>query len=81
MSTKTDNLTDKLTDDKSASNKATELKGRAKEAVGTFTENDDLKRDGKADQAESDIRSAIDSVVDKARDAVDKLLGRDDSSG
>ena len=37
------------TDD--AQNKAEELKGRGKEAVGSLTNNDDLKNEGKGDQA------------------------------
>lgn len=42
-----------------------DLKGRAKEAAGDMTNDDDLKREGKMDQAEGKAKDAIDSVRDK----------------
>lgn len=51
-------------DDK-LSNKAEELKGKVKEAGGDLTDNDDLKGEGKADQASSGIKDAVDKVKDK----------------
>ncbi len=54
-------------------NKAEDFKGRAKEAAGAATDDDDLKNEGKMDQASA-------SVKDKAGDAVDKVkdtLNRD----
>lgn len=47
------------------------LKGRVKEAAGDLTDDDDLKREGKADQATGRVKEAIDKAADKARDAVD----------
>jgi uncharacterized protein YjbJ (UPF0337 family) len=47
-------------------NKGEDMKGRAKEAAGAATDDDDLKREGKADQASA-------SIKDKAGDAVDKV--------
>lgn len=49
------------------------LKGRVKEAAGDLTDNDDLKREGKADQASGRVKEGIDKVADKARDAVDAV--------
>ncbi len=50
-----------------------DLKGRAKEAAGDLTNDDDLKREGKADQASGKVKEAIDDVKDKATDAVDSI--------
>jgi len=44
---------------------ADDLRGRAKEAAGDLTDDDDLKREGKLDQAEGKAKDAIDSVRDK----------------
>ncbi len=57
-------------DDK-AENKAEDLKGRAKEATGSITGDDDLKREGRADQAESSVKQAGEHVKDAAKDAKD----------
>ena len=50
-----------------------DLKGRAKEAVGDLTDNDRLKREGKADRASGKVKDAIDKVEDKAKDLVDDV--------
>jgi uncharacterized protein YjbJ (UPF0337 family) len=42
-----------------------EGKGRIKEAVGDLTDNDELKREGKADKAGGKIKDAVDKVKDK----------------
>jgi uncharacterized protein YjbJ (UPF0337 family) len=42
-----------------------DAKGRMKEAAGDLTDDDDLKREGKADQATGKIKDAIDDVKDK----------------
>jgi uncharacterized protein YjbJ (UPF0337 family) len=52
-------------DDK-ADNKGQDLKGRAKEAAGSLTGDDDLKNEGRGDQAESSVKQA----GEKAKDAV-----------
>ena len=51
---------------------ADEAKGRAKEAAGAITGDDDMKKEGKADQAASDVKDAVDKVKDKATGAVKK---------
>ena len=57
-------------DDK-AENKTEDLKGRAKEAAGSVTGNDDLKNEGRADQAESSIKQAGEKVKDAVSDVKD----------
>ncbi len=47
-----------------AQNKAEGLAGRAKEAVGDATGDDSLKRQGKTDQAKSDLKQAGEKVKD-----------------
>lgn len=59
------------------SNKAEELKGRAKEAVGSATDDDDLKNEGKADQASSAAKKGAEKVKDKANEVAEKLTGDD----
>jgi uncharacterized protein YjbJ (UPF0337 family) len=50
-----------------------EAKGRAKEAAGALTDNDDLKQEGKADQAGAKVKDAVGKAADKAGDAVDAV--------
>ncbi len=45
-------------------NKVDDLTGKAKEAAGKVTGNDDLERDGKTDQAKSDVKDAGEKVKD-----------------
>lgn len=47
-----------------------EMKGRAKEAIGDLTDDDDLKSEGKVDKAGGSIKDKVDKVADKAKDAV-----------
>ena len=42
-----------------------EFKGRAKEALGDLTDNDDLKREGKLDQATGKVKGFVDDIADK----------------
>ena len=48
-----------------------DLKGRAKEAIGDLTDNDDLKREGQADRAGGKAKVAIDRFAEKAKRLVD----------
>jgi uncharacterized protein YjbJ (UPF0337 family) len=50
-----------------------DLKGRAKEAIGDLTDNDDLRREGKADQAGAKVKDAAEKVKDTVDDAVDAV--------
>jgi uncharacterized protein YjbJ (UPF0337 family) len=45
-------------------------KGRVKEAAGTLTDDEKLRREGKLDQAAGKVKDAADKVVDKVREAV-----------
>ncbi len=49
-----------------------EAKGRVKEATGSITGDDDLKREGQGDRAVASVKDAADTVADKAKDVVDK---------
>jgi len=53
-----------------------EAKGRAKEAAGDLTGDDELKREGKMDRAASTAKEKVSEGVDKAREAIDDLRGR-----
>jgi uncharacterized protein YjbJ (UPF0337 family) len=52
--------------------KMDDLKGRAKEAVGDLTDDDALKREGKADQAGAKVKKMVEKAKDKVEDVVDK---------
>ncbi len=51
---------------------STELKGRVKEAAGDLTDDKELQREGKADQAAGKIKDKIDDAVDKVKEAMHK---------
>ena len=57
---------------------ADDLKGRVKEAAGDLTDNERLKREGKADQIEGKIKDMVDEARDKIEDAVDKVRDKID---
>lgn len=42
-----------------------DLKGRAKEATGDLTGDEDLQREGKVDQAKGKVKDVVDDVADK----------------
>lgn len=47
-----------------------DLKGRAKEAAGDLTGDEDLQREGKVDRATGWVKDKVDDVSDRAKDAV-----------
>ena len=53
-----------------------EIKGRAKEAVGDLTDDEDLQREGKADQTAGKVKETVDDVKEKVEDAVDAVKDR-----
>jgi uncharacterized protein YjbJ (UPF0337 family) len=55
-----------------ADNKIDDLKGRAKEAVGDVTDNDDMKREGKVDQGAAKLKDTVEGAVDKVKDILHK---------
>jgi uncharacterized protein YjbJ (UPF0337 family) len=48
--------------------KVDKAEGRLKEAAGTLTGNEKLKREGQAQQVAGDVKDAVNKVVDKAAD-------------
>ena len=50
-----------------------DIKGRAKEAAGDITDDDDLKREGKVDQFTDKVKEKTEQASDKVKD----VLGRD----
>jgi uncharacterized protein YjbJ (UPF0337 family) len=53
-----------------------DAKGRVKEAAGDLTGNDDLKEEGKTDQAAGKVKDVADSAKDKVDDAIDGVRDR-----
>jgi uncharacterized protein YjbJ (UPF0337 family) len=49
-----------------------EAKGRAKEAAGDLTDDQDLVREGKMDQATSTMKEKLENAKDKVEDTIDK---------
>ncbi len=56
--------------------KAEDIKGRAKEAVGDLTDDDELKREGKLDQATGSIKEKLDDAKEWVEDKVDDVSDR-----
>lgn len=50
--------------------KGEDVKGRTKEAAGAMTGDDDLKREGKVDQASASVKDAVGDAADSVKDAV-----------
>ncbi|AVP66731.1 CsbD family protein [Rhodococcus hoagii] len=59
-----------------AQNKAQDLGGKAKEAAGKATDDEDLKNEGKGDQVQSAVKDAGEKVKDAASTVKDKLTGK-----
>lgn len=55
-----------------ANEKMEDLKGRAKEAVGDITDDDELKREGKVDRASAAVKDKVGDVADKVKDVFGK---------
>ena len=56
-----------------ADDRVDDLKGRAKEAAGDLTGNEDLQREGEADQAGASVKEKVNKVADAVKDKVDDL--------
>ncbi|HZB71120.1 MAG TPA: CsbD family protein [Acidimicrobiales bacterium] len=50
-----------------------DLKGRAKEAAGDLTGNEDLERKGQSDQAKASLKDKVGKVADTVKDKIDDL--------
>jgi uncharacterized protein YjbJ (UPF0337 family) len=47
-----------------------DMKGRAKEAAGDLTDDRDLKREGKVDQATGSVKDKVGDAADTVKDAI-----------
>jgi uncharacterized protein YjbJ (UPF0337 family) len=56
-----------------ANEKIDDLKGRAKEAAGDLTDDEDLKREGKIDRSAANVKEKVKDAVDKVRDKVQDI--------
>ena len=56
-------------------NKVEDLGGKAKEATGNVTGDEQLQAEGKGDQAKAGLKDAVEDVKDAAGDVVDKVKG------
>ena len=50
-----------------------EAKGKAKQAVGDLTDDDDLRREGKVDEKSGQAKEMLGDLKDKAEDTIDKV--------
>jgi len=50
-----------------------EVKGKAEQAVGDVTDDDDLRGEGKGDEAAGKAKGMVDKVKDKVEDGVDAI--------
>ncbi len=55
-------------------NKAEDLQGRAKEAAGAATDDDELRGEGKADQVKAGLKDKLEHAKDKLQDKIDDVL-------
>jgi uncharacterized protein YjbJ (UPF0337 family) len=53
-----------------ARGKTDELKGRVKEAAGVLTDDDELKHEGRVDQAVGKVEQAVEKVITRVKAAV-----------
>ena len=53
--------------------KTDDIKGRVKEATGVITGDEDLEREGKADQAGAKVKETAEKAKDKVEDVVDAV--------
>ena len=53
-----------------------DMKGRAKEAIGDLTDDDEMRREGKADRAAGAVKDKVEDAKDWAEDKIDDLRDR-----
>ena len=49
-----------------------DLKGRAKEAAGDLTDDEELQREGKVDQAQGTVKEKVENIGDKVKDVLNR---------
>ncbi|HVX59641.1 MAG TPA: CsbD family protein [Pirellulales bacterium] len=60
------------------SGKTDEIKGRVKEAAGALSDDDQMRREGKVDQAAGKVKQTAEKAVDKAKELVQGDKDRND---
>jgi uncharacterized protein YjbJ (UPF0337 family) len=55
------------------SDKTDQAKGRVKEAVGSLTDDDNLKREGKTDRLAGEAKEKVGEAKDKVEEGIDKI--------
>ena len=55
------------------SDKTDQAKGRIKEAAGSLTDDDDLRREGKTDRVAGETKEKVGDVKDKVEEGIDKV--------
>lgn len=53
-----------------------EAKGRAKQAAGDLTDDDELRQEGETDETTGKIKQAVDDVKDHVDDVIDRARDR-----
>jgi uncharacterized protein YjbJ (UPF0337 family) len=56
--------------------KKDDIKGRVKEATGDLTDDEELKREGKADRAAGSVKEKLEKAKEKGEELVDKAKDR-----
>ena len=59
-------------------NRAQDMAGRGKEALGAVTDDESLKSEGKADQLKAGVKDKVDDATDKVDDLKDKVKDKID---
>ena len=58
--------------------KTDKLGGRAKQAAGAVTGDEDLKREGEREEDKGKLKGKVDEAVDKAQDVIEDLKDKAD---
>ena len=53
-----------------------DIKGRAKEAIGAVTDDEELKEEGRDDQRAAAAKDQVDKASDAVKDGIDKIKNR-----
>jgi uncharacterized protein YjbJ (UPF0337 family) len=50
-----------------------QIKGKVKQAIGDLTDDEELKKEGRADERAGDVKKTVEAVKDEADDLVDAV--------
>ncbi len=62
-----------MTNNKDLPDNLDEAKGRAKQAVGQLTGDEELEREGETDEAAGKVKEVVDGAADAVRGAIDDV--------